>query len=163
ASSYDELERAVDDLPVMSSPMFHAVLRQEHLRLINERSAKLEYFFVRYDDLFRILHYRAHNELLVSSTSIKPALREEGQTLFMPSFFAELAKALGSKVPAPEKWGLNPATDKDQIINDVTQAVGKSLALPDYEPSLGSYWSAILVVCAGCKVEWVAIRAYLVD
>lgn len=163
AGSFDELEQLVHDLPVLSSPIFHSTIRQEHLRLINQNSPHLENFIPRYEALFSILHYKAHEELFAIPIQGELASREKSPSMFAPPFLAALAKALGTSVPSPEVWNLNPAMDRTHILSDIARVSGRDLTVPEYERSRGSRWNAVIVLCASCRWEWVTFRAYSID
>jgi hypothetical protein len=162
AQSIEDLERMVDELPVLSTPFFHAILRQEYLRLNNEKVPYLQNFANMYQALFMSLHFRAHLKLCESASRTETASQNISPS-FVPPFFAQIAHVLKDRVPAPKQWGLDPVTDLLQIQNDVAEIVGQSVELPVYEPVTGSKWNAVIVTCAACGHEWLTFQAYAVD
>src|SRR6202008_254958 len=65
--SLEELDTALDAVPALSSPVIHAILRQQYLELRNSKSPLFENFAPRYRDLFMLLHYRAHRALVAAA------------------------------------------------------------------------------------------------
>lgn len=163
AHSVSDLERALNDFPIISLPIFHAIMRQEYYRMRKEEDPHLRGFEALYQDLFRILHTRAHQRLCQSVSRNIKNLSDITTLSFAPPFFRELIMALDGRLPMDGQPPLNPATDMKQILSEVTTLVGQQVILPSYEPSRGSLWSAVIVVCAGCKQRWLTIRAFMVD
>jgi hypothetical protein len=155
-TSYDDLQQIVEDLPVIRSPIFHASIRQWALRSRTKNSPL-------YEDLFLILHSRAHNRLCEEvghrTSNAFPTIRPD----YRPSYFDELNRILDGRIPKSNQRPLNPATDASLILADVTKAIGKPAELPVYTPSSGSHWNAVVVRCAACRRERLTYRAYAVD
>jgi tetratricopeptide (TPR) repeat protein len=163
-SSAGEIERLIDDMPVMSTPIFHARLRYELHRQLREYGAPHPHFIQVYDYLFMSLHYRLHRRL-VESAPIRAAGRAPSKPVkaFAPPYFLELAAQLGDQLPSVEGATLNPVTDPAAIQAEAEALVGQSITLPNYQPSGGSYWSLILVACASCRRTRLQICAYGID
>ena len=66
-SSAGEIERLIDDMPVLSAPIFHARLRYELHRQLREYGAPHPHFIQVYDYLFMSLHHRLHRRLVESA------------------------------------------------------------------------------------------------
>src|SRR5215831_20255375 len=76
AQSIEDLERIVDERTVLSTPIFHAILRQVYMRLSNEKSPYLQNFSGMYHALFMILHLRAHRQICDSASRTATASRD---------------------------------------------------------------------------------------
>src|SRR5947207_10815983 len=63
-TSPQALEEAINRVPALSTPMLHAILRQQYLELSNRKDPRLSYFAPRYWGLFLLLHERWHRELV---------------------------------------------------------------------------------------------------
>jgi len=85
-----DLEQLIDDLPVLSAPIFHIRLRQELHRQTSEHGAPLPDFIQIYDHLFLSLHQRAHQRLV---EAVRPAAighaRLDPIKPFAPPYFLE--------------------------------------------------------------------------
>lgn len=159
-----ELERLIDDLPVLRAPIFHARLKQELRRQISAHGAPLPNFIQIYDYLFMSLHHRLHRQLFESARPPAAGHAQSGPVeSFAPPYFLELAAALGAQLPRPDGPTLNPATDAPAIRAEIEAMVGRDVALPDYQPSRGSHWSMILVACASCRHVRLKACAYGID
>ena len=82
---------------------------------------------------------------------------------FAPPYFLELVAALGDSLPGAEGPTLNPAADAQAIRAEIEAVVGRSITLPEYQPSGGSHWSVVLVACASCRHVWLKTCAYGID
>lgn len=149
--SVHELEQLIDDLPVLSAPIFHVRLRQELEHQISEYGAPLPTFIQIYDYLFMHLHHRAHRRLVDSMQSPPPRhTSSEAIDQFVPPYFLKIAAALGDQLPKADGRTLNPSADAPEIWAEIEAATGQSIDLPKYQPSNGSHWSMVLVSCAFC-------------
>ena len=162
ASSIDDLERIIDEFPIIRQPLLHSILRQEYFQLKNKRSSQLKNFANLYYTLFTLLHFKTHQELC---DTVKPAVAKsfKQSLIFAPPFFSELARILGNKLTYDQGMSLHPVRDYVQIQQDVSAAIGQNISLPPYEPTNGSYWSAVIVWCSACHQRRLAWRAYAVD
>lgn len=167
-SSLEDLERAIDTIPALHQPVFHAILRQEHLRLRNTNSPHLANFERRYDDLFFLLHERWYLRLVTHARAeyeVNPSTRvgDGNARAFAPSYFASIADLLGAKIPANRGPAYDPAVDSAQIGDELAALLGHPVDLPAYEPTPGTRWCALTVACAGCRRPRFETRAYIVD
>lgn len=163
-SSAGEIERLIDDMPVLSTPIFHARLRYELHRQLREYGTPHPHFIQVYDYLFLSLHHRLHRRLVESApTCAAGRAPSKPVKTFAPPYFLELAAQLGDQLPSVEGATLNPATDPAAIQAEVEALVRQSVTLPDYQPSGGSYWSLILVACASCQHTRLQTCAYGID
>jgi len=162
--SASELERLIDDLPVLSTSIFHVRLRDELYRQINEYGMPFPDFIQIYDYLFMSLHNRAHRKL-VESARPRAASHAQSETVksFAPPYFLEIAAALGNQLPRTAAPTLNPAVDTLEIRAELQTVIGQSVILPEYEPSIGSRWSMVIVSCASCHHIWLKTCAYSID
>jgi tetratricopeptide (TPR) repeat protein len=163
-SSVGEIERLIDDMPVLSTPIFHARLRYELHRQLHEYGTPHPHFIQVYDYLFMSLHHRLHRRL-VESAPARASGRAPSKPVkaFAPPYFLELAAQLGDHLPSVEGATLNPATDPAAVQAEVETFVGRGTTLPDYQPSAGSYWNLILVSCASCRHTRLKTCAYGID
>lgn len=162
--SAGEIERLIDDMPVLSTPIFHARLRYELHRQLREDGTPHPHFIQVYDYLFMSLHHRLHQRL-VESAPARASGRAPSKPVkaFAPPYFFELAAQLGDHLPSVEGATLNPATDPAAVQAEVQTLVGRGVTLPDYQLSRGSYWSLILVSCASCQQTRLQTCAYGID
>jgi tetratricopeptide (TPR) repeat protein len=163
-SSAGEIERLIDDMPVLSIPIFHARLRYELHRQLREYGTPHPHFIQVYDYLFMSLHHRLHRRLVEPApTRAAGSAPSKPVEAFAPPYFLELAAQLGDQLPSVEGATLNPATDPAAIQAEVEALVGRSVTLPEYQPSGGSYWSLIIVACASCRHTRLKPCAYGID
>src|ERR1022692_2231471 len=83
ARSPDALENAINGVPALSTPLLHAVIRQEFLRMSRAGSPELAGFAPRYRDYFRILHERWYQEIVADAKEAHNA-RVTGQSAAAP-------------------------------------------------------------------------------
>lgn len=162
--SAGEIERLIDDMPVLSAPIFHARLRYELHRQVSEHGAPFPDFIQVYDYLFMSLHNRAHRKLVESA---RPPVSAPAQSRriesFAPPYFSQVAVALGDQLPKAEGPTLNPSADAPGIQAEIETVIGRSIDLPNYQPSNGSHWSMVLVSCASCRHVRLMTRPYGID
>ena len=164
ARSAAELDQLIENLPVLGAPIFHVRLKDERRRQITQYGKPLPDFIGVYDYLFMRLQYRAHKNLIESAGP--PSLNRTHSNpvrLFAPPYFLELATLLGDRSPKAQGPTLSPATAAPQIRDEIEAMVGRSITLPNYEPSRGSHWSLNVVSCASCRHVWLKACAYGID
>ena len=144
AASAADLENAINALPVLRTPFFHAQMRQYRFQMQRE-SAKdavgLANFLSIYDAFFLKLHYRAFTEELKSNPpGSASGLRVD---VYAPAFYLQFAKEmLGGKLPPLDGRTYDPAKDTDAI----------ALELESH-----------LMACRKCPEIQLTFRAQLVD
>jgi tetratricopeptide (TPR) repeat protein len=162
--SVRELEQLIDDLPVLSAPIFHVRLRQELARQISEYGAPFPDFLQVYDYLFMSLHHRAHRRLVDSTRPSPPHHTSfEAVDQYVPPYFLEIAAALGDQLLMADGGTLHPSDHGHEIRAEIEAATGQSIDLPKYQPSTGSHWSMVLVSCASCRHVRLMTCPYGVD
>lgn len=163
-SSARELEQLIDDLPVLSTPIFHSWLRGELCCQIAEHGAPLPGFIQIYNYLFTSLHYRVYRRLVEGeSSSAARQSQPKAVSSFAPPYFLELIESVRDQLPSAEGPTLDPANDAPTIRAEIEALVGHGITLPDYQPSRGSHWSLLLVACASCRHVRLQVCAYGID
>lgn len=162
--SAQELGQLIDTLPVLSTPIFHARLRSELHRQIDEHGEPHPHFIQVYDYLFASLHHRIHARLVESARPPAEAPTRPGPVeVFAPPYFLRLTAELGGQLPKAEGPTLNPANDAAEIRAEIEAVVGRGVDLPEHEPSASSHWSTVLVACASCRHVRLKVCAYGID
>jgi hypothetical protein len=153
-----EIQKLIENDPVFSHPTLHRLW----IAKLNDQLAPLK---DRIELFFQHLAVKVHREIFDAVLQIDP----EEQTSpteclhYCPPFFAGIMDLLGDAVPKYEEWALNPTKDIERLTFEVSEAIGRKVALPAYAPLDGSLWNAIVVICAACRQLRVDVRAYYVD
>lgn len=163
AGSIDDLELLVEELPVINSPVFHAILRQEYLRLRNEHNPRLQHFEPKYEDLFMLLHFKIHEQLCHEVSLNKGVAHLQKPSFYAPPIYVEISGILQDKIPDSDGPVFNPKKDLLEIQREISSIVGRRVNLPEYKSTEGSHWNVTLVRCASCQYEYLSFRAYAVN
>ncbi len=159
AVSLDNLQDIVKRHKVIHTPVFHALMRQEHLRMVNAKSEFLHGFESIYDDLFWILHSSAYSRQTQADRDWKAST---SPTPYEPEFFATVRRELGDAFPSS-----GPAfqcdTDTNELETELREIVGRQTELAPYEPMNGVSWALLCVECYACQHEYLSTRAFAVD
>ncbi len=174
AASAADLEKAIAAQPTLRSPVFHGMVRQEYLRLVNANSPQLAGFLPRYDGLFSLLHERQHvamvgraREAAQHSASehamAGSATPSQAPPPFRPPYFDALARLLGDALPTDHGPVLDPQADAAALGDELAALLGHALQPPAYELLAGTRWCALAVQCAVCSQRRFEVRAYAID
>ena len=156
--SAGEIQRLIENDPVFSHPTLHRLWIAKLHDQLAPLKAHIELFF-------QLLAIKVHREIFDAVPQLDPQERTppaDGPD-YRPPFFAGVMDLLGSAVPKYEEWTLNPANDIERLTFEVSEAIGRKVALPAYAPLEGLLGNAIVVVCAACRQLRVDVRAYYVD
>lgn len=167
-STPEALEEAVDRIPALSSPVLHAILRQQYLELRNSKSPYLASFEARYRYMFLLLHERWHENLI---NRCRADYAQSGQTdieqsttePYAPPFWSSLLHALDGATPSAEGPFYDPARDSEALHVELGACLGRAITLPAFTATRGSKWSAVVIGCGACNRQRVDVRAYVVD
>jgi hypothetical protein len=154
------VERAVEELPVLRAPVFHAFFRQHMLRAQSERPDWHAAVEPLYDDFFYVLHERAYMHLAAACRPERPPI--DVPPTFAPEFFLRLADRLGGNLPTANGPTYDPA-DSVGLANELCALAGPGVDVPAYAPTPGSRWAAVLVRCPVCQSSRLDLRAHFVD
>jgi CHAT domain len=158
AKSTGHIKQLIENDRVFSHPTLHRLW----IAKLHEELAPLK---DRIDLFFQLLALRVHRDIFdaVPRLSTEQQSRPANRLEYRPPFFAGLMELLGDAVPKNQEWTLDPTNDFERITFEVSEALGREVALPLYAPLNGSLWNAIVVVCAACRRMRVDVRAYYVD
>jgi tetratricopeptide (TPR) repeat protein len=163
--SAQDLDRLIDTMPVLRSPIFHAYLRQyrfNNLAEFEKIPRAYQAFMEVYDSFFTRLHFQAN--YAQSRSEPQPRnLSAEPVRQPVPPFFEAVRNALGSAVPAPDGPTFHPQSGAADIRDAIARLTKKLAALPPWEPSPGTLWSGVVVACGRCHQPRLAIVPYCLD
>lgn len=165
AQSGGDIDRLIDTMPVLRSPIFHAYLRQYRLNNLAEFE-KLPQAYQRfmevYDQFFTRLHFLAN---YAQSRSEPEPRRPSAEPLrqAVPSFCEAVRSALGSAVPAPDGLTFHPRSGAADIGEAIMRLTKKPVELPPWEPTPGTLSSCVVVACGRCHELRLAVVPYFLD
>lgn len=152
----DALRDVFDQEPVFHEPEFHQGL----LKAIETGAP--EWVQYAYEGLFFLLHVRAHRRS--ATECVNEAQTAQAPTpVYAPAYFLQIAKQLEGRVPPHRDRVLSPMLDAEFIRQDLREILGSDAVLPDYEPTPGTSWCAVVVACAACGHERLELRAQFID
>jgi hypothetical protein len=139
----DDLRAALEEYPVLASPILHSRLRAAVQETRDAGSAE------RCDTLVRILHERAYRATVLAAIGGDPQ-RSAQSAPEISAYFLYLLQALAGKVPPAGTGPLDPARDAATIRDQLVVLTGDaSPTLPDYEPSERGRWLSAVMECMG--------------
>lgn len=136
-----DMARAIEEVPGLSSPEFHRMLR---------RSAQGGRFspnaLERYNGLFFLLHQRTYAQQLRDD----PGIVTTASQPWSPPFFVQIMQACqGRKLLSPELRRRHPS-DVPGIVDDMVRCFGVTASLPPYEAVPGLRFALHVVQCPRC-------------
>jgi hypothetical protein len=166
-STREDLERALEEEPVLSDPDFHVAFREQTATVSDEGTRS--FLKALQDDLFLLLHLRIQDRV-AKEEAARPrsadALRDGGPSPaegLVPFFLLAVHRTVGSRVPIAADAPLRPAVDATELAAQLEQMSGGVVSLPPYEPVAGIRWSLLVVGCPGCAERRIVLHAYYVD
>ncbi|MEZ6142537.1 MAG: CHAT domain-containing protein [Zavarzinella sp.] len=165
ARDCDELGHAIDDLPVLRAPIFHALLRnyfQKHYQQDDPRSNILE---ERYYAFFEVLHNRIYNQLVQNrfGASLEGSIQPERKpSFYAPPFMQFTLDLVEGIVPASGPTYILP-NDQGRLTDEVSRLIGKRASLLPHRPRPGSRWSMLVLRCPACGEYRLEVRAFVVN
>lgn len=164
ATSIEAIAQLIDTMPAFRSPMFHAELKEQYDRFRQQQHPFLENMRPPYGILFLELHHRIHYAtVLAARESGPPASIPDHAAPYAPPFFAALCSAFSDQLPDDEGPTHFLDTGLAALRQEIAAHTNGQSSLPDYEPTRGSHWAALLVRCAVCDTPRLDVRAYRVD
>ncbi|XXY21826.1 CHAT domain-containing protein [Sorangium sp. So ce216] len=158
-SSARDIERAIQERPVLRAPIFHSVFRREVASILEHNPEHPIEELGR--SFFYLLHRRAHEQLLRDAAEREAEPMRAERTSFVPPYFRALVEALDGRLPPRVEAPLRPDRD-EAIIREQVAAVAGPVELPAYEVARGTCWSALVVGCPRCGDERLIAHVYLV-
>lgn len=157
AKSTDDLLEAIDKVPVLRSPVFHAILNSNADADRASAFARLiDIFFTALASYVYVAHCR---------NAVAPATTAAGdvQHNHWPPFYKAVCEQLNGKVPANYPHCLEPSRDIERLLFEIKEMTKGDAILPPYSPIEGSTWSVVAVMCAMCKLQRIEVFANKVD
>ncbi len=161
------METFIREWPVVRTPAFAALIRQDYLRLRAEHPEAGAPFRVAYSDLYWLLHEEAHRDQcrLAHEELGPPAAAAVGQTETMvPALHARLLDLFEGRPPPPSTGPpADPSHEADRIADELSKVLGDLGPLPDYVARPGIGWTFVAVACARCDNEYSSARPHFID
>jgi len=158
-----ELAEFLKDRPIVRTPAFMALLRQDYLRFRIERPDVFPAFHAIYSDIFYALHQEAYYEqcrIAINNPS-EPVIPSPERLI--PAYYARILEILDGNLPPLSGPPANPATDLHRIIADLSAIKGEPVDLPGYTATPGIGWTLLGVTCPRCNLNYPTLRTHMVD
>jgi CHAT domain-containing protein len=152
----DALQDVLDQEPMFHEPEFHQAL----LKAIEAGAP--EGVRYAYEGLFFLLHVRAHRRRATECANEAQTVQAP-TPVYAPAYFLQLSRHLEGRIPPRRDRALSPAVDAELIRHDLREILGPAAVLPEYEPTPGTSWCAVVVACAACGHERLELRAQFID
>jgi tetratricopeptide (TPR) repeat protein len=169
ASTPKALETAVREHPALSTPVIHALLRQDRLHgtFAGEKIPSDVFsagWLPRYNDLFALLFAQHHDRL---NRQVRAGEHNEKQSSPAkqsgPAMLLTICAALEDH-PLPLVGPTrDPLGDSGALAADLRDVLGYHVDLPPYEPTAGTRWTLTVVKCSRCDRAYPVVRATHVE